>query len=344
MTGESVKMTERIVLGKEKSLDHQKKLPWSFLKKCCFAYMSVFMLLLFFKRPTETAEWVERGLSVCTQRLIPSLFPFMVVSALLLSSGVGEWLGKIFAKPFGALFGVGSQGAAALLLGWLCGFPIGARSASSLYRDGKISDAEFERIVCISGTPSPAFLINVAGASMLGDRKKGVALYIICLLSCVTVGIFMKRICGAGREYEAPSRNTRKIGSIAQIFTRAVTDSTTGMLCVCGFVVFFSAFVGALDGYITSVIGKTAAADAVFGFFEITVGLSRITSSSMSAGVVFVMCAMASAWSGLSVHLQVISLCSETVFPISKYFLANLAKAAVGAILALACLPILHIL
>ena len=131
---------------------------------------------------------------------------------------------------------------------------------------------------------------------------------------------------------------------MAIAFTRAVTDSTTGMLCVCGFVVFFSAFVGALDGFVCSMMGESVITDAIFGFFEITVGLSRITSADISAPITFVLCAAASAWSGLSVHLQVISLCSDTVFPISKYFLANLAKSAVGALLALVCLPLLHIL
>ena len=115
------------------------------------------------------------------------------------------------------------------------------------------------------------------------------------------------------------------------------------MLYVCGFVVFFSALVGVLDSFLGSVVGECALADAVFGFFEITVGLARISSSTISAPVIFVLCAAASAWSGMSVHLQVISLCSDTVFPISKYFLVNLAKALIATLLALAFLPILHI-
>lgn len=322
----------------------EKKLSGSFFKRVCFAYMTIFMLLLFFKTPDATAEWVKRGLNTCAESLIPSLFPFMVISSLLISGGAGERIGKLLKTPVGSLFGLSARGTSALLMGWLCGFPIGARSASMLYKDGKISDKELETIVCVSGAPSPAFLINVAGASMLGDRKRGVALYIICLLSCVTVGVFMKSLRGAESRSEMPSLDARRSGSIAQAFTRAVTDSTMGMLCVCGFVVFFSAFVGALDGYITSVIGNTAAADAVFGFFEITVGLSRIASSSIPAAAAFVLCAMTSAWSGLSVHLQVISLCSETVFPTSKYLLANASKAVVGAILSLACLPLLNLL
>lgn len=333
-------MTERIVLRSEK----QKKLSWSFLKRCCLGYAAVFMLLLFFKCPTETAQWVESSLSVCAKRLIPSLFPFMIVSSLLLSSGVGEAVGKMLSKPFGSLFGVGAQGAAALILGWLCGFPIGARSASRLYRDGRISGSEYERIICISGIPSPAFLINVAGASMLGDKTKGIALYFICLSACVLLGILLKIFTRSSESVcDRSCTEKKKRESVALCFTRAVTDSAVSMLYVCGFVVFFSAFVGALDGFLRAAIGECPIADAAFGFFEITVGLTRISSSAMSASAIFVLCAAASAWSGMSVHLQVISLCSDTVFPISKYFLVNFAKTLLALLLSLVCLPLLHI-
>lgn len=320
----------------------EKKLTWSFLKKCCFGYMSVFMLLLFFRYPDPTTEWVRRGIDTCVGRLIPSLFPFMVVSALLTSSGVGEKLGRIVQKPFGALFGVSAQGAAALLLGWLFGFPIGARSASGLYREGKISGSEFERIVCISGVPSPAFLVNFAGAALLGSAKKGIALYIICLASCMLIGVAIKAFWRSDDETERRKVAASPRASVAVAFTRAVSESTVGMLYVCGFVVFFSAFIGALDNFILSVVGEYPMTDAMFGFFEITVGISRISALDIPSGAAFVACAAVSAWSGLSVHLQIISLCSDSAFPVSRYFAANAAKALISTLLSLAVLPILR--
>ena len=129
--------------------------------------------------------------------------------------------------------------------------------------------------------------------------------------------------------------------SVAVAFTRAVSESTVGMLYVCGFVVFFSAFIGALDNFILSVIGEYPLIDAAFGFFEITAGISSVSALDIPSGAVFALCAAISAWSGLSVHLQIISLCSDAEFPVSRYFAANAAKAVISTLLALAALPVL---
>lgn len=329
-------MTEPLRRNKE------KKLTVSFFKRVCFAYMAIFMLLLFFKTPEATSQWVKRGLDTCVESLIPSLFPFMVISSLLISGGAGERIGALFKAPVGALFGLSARGTSALLMGWLCGFPIGARSAAKLYRDGKISREELERIVCVSGVPSPAFLINVAGKSMLNCAGEGVALYAICLMTCILIGIMMKITSGRRCPETVPLRRDTEFGG-AEVFTGAVADSVSGMLSVCGFVVFFSAFVGALDSYLTIFWGEHRLAGAAFGFFELTVGISRISELDIPRSALFSLCAATSTWSGMSVHLQVISLCSDTDLCVSKYFFINALKACVGALLAVVLLPLLRL-
>ena len=99
---------------------------------------------------------------------------------------------------------------------------------------------------------------------------------------------------------------------------------------------------GALDNFILSIVGEYPIVDAAFGFFEITVGISKISSLDISSGAAFVTCSAVSAWSGLSVHLQIISLCSDAAFPVSRYFAANAAKAIISTLLALVALPVLN--
>lgn len=343
MTEEMPKMTKiKCKTGNKK----EKKPTKSFFASAFFGYAAVFMLLLFLKRPEDTAAWVLRGLDICVRRLIPSVFPFMVVSSLLVSSGAGERIGRIFRAPLRRLFGVGEQGGVALIMGWICGFPIGARTASELCQDGKISRSELERIIVASGVPSPAFLINTVGAVMLGEARRGILLYAVCVLSSAAVGFAMSRGKRAEKKYSPPTAfDEKKTGRGATSgFIRAVTDSAEGMLRVCGFVVFFSAFVGALEGLVGSILGEGWFADLIFGFFEITVGLTRVSSSSLSPRATLVAAAAVAAWSGLSVHLQVISLSQDCGVSLPKYFAANFIKATVGALLMLGALSILNIL
>lgn len=297
------------------------------------AFMCVFLLILFFKNSEATARWVTDGLRLCAVKLIPSLFPFMVVSSLMVSSGAGETVFRIFEKPVGALFGVGRQCCAPIMLGWLCGFPVGARCASELYGEGRIDKTDFTRILCISSTPSPAFLVGAVGTGMLGESRLGIWLYAASILSCIAVGVFMKLV---SKERKAPSpalqpRSVPRVG-FARALTSAVTDSATGMLYVCAFVVFFSAFLGALEGALSFTALSDASAALLFSFFEMTSGLSRI---SALPGNALPLCALASGWSGLSVHFQTAAMCRSADVKLSAYILSHIAKAVICALIML---------
>ena len=66
---------------------------------------------------------VQEGLALCAQSVIPSLFPFFVVSALLVSLGFAQFLGRPLEGFMRVLFHVGGNGAAALVLGLAGGYP-----------------------------------------------------------------------------------------------------------------------------------------------------------------------------------------------------------------------------
>ena len=209
-----------------------------------YGFMAIFMTALFFKAADTAAVWVSDGLRLCATKLIPSLFPFMVVSSLLVSGGAGELLARLCRIPFKALFGIGGECGCAVALGWLCGFPVGAKCAREFYESGRINIRDYERALCICSTPSPAFLIGAVGREMLGSPLLGGILYVISLLSCATVGIFLKRFGKPLPKSTATAQKPQKNDSFIRSLTKAVSDGAMSMICVCAFVIFFSAFLG----------------------------------------------------------------------------------------------------
>ncbi len=305
-------------------------------KRLCAAYMCVFLLVLFFKNSDATSAWVSRGLELCAKKLAPSLFPFLVVSSLVVTSGAGTAIFKIFEKPLSKLFGVSKGCCAPIILGWLCGFPVGAKCASELYREKSISASEYSRVLCISSIPSPAFLIGAVGGAMLGSAASGVILYALCLISCILIGIFLKTTTKASSVQRSPLPCEKSGKSLAASLTGAVTDSALSMLYICGFVVFFSAFLGALEGALSlcSISGTWSA--LLFSLFEITSGVSKISSLS---GATLPLCALAVGWSGLSVHFQTAAICSSNGIKLLPYVLSHLAKSLICfALAAVICL------
>ena len=86
------------------------------------------------------------ALSLCVRSVVPSLFPFLVISGLLVSMGIGELAAPYLAGFMGPLYRLPGCASSALLLGRVGGYPIGAKTAADLYREGLLSRDEAEQL------------------------------------------------------------------------------------------------------------------------------------------------------------------------------------------------------
>ena len=94
------------------------------------------MILVF---PSAAANGISDGMRYAAEMLIPSLFPFMVISSFLIRSGASDSFGKAFAPVTEKLFGLPKDCGAAIILSFIGGFPVGAKCVRLLYDEGKIN-------------------------------------------------------------------------------------------------------------------------------------------------------------------------------------------------------------
>ena len=106
---------------------------------CCFSAL--------LPLPEVSAQAARDAMLLCAQTLIPSLFPFFVLSSLLIACGASELLSALLSPLMRPLFGLSGTGAAALALGLCGGYPVGARTAAELVENGALSRDEGERLL-----------------------------------------------------------------------------------------------------------------------------------------------------------------------------------------------------
>lgn len=128
---------------------------------CCFSAL----LLL----PEVSAQAVRDAMLLCAQTLIPSLFPFFVLSSLLIACGASKLLSALLSPLMRPLFGLSGAGAAALALGLCGGYPVGARTAAELVENGALSRDEGERLLAFCNNAGPGFLLGVCGAGVFSS-------------------------------------------------------------------------------------------------------------------------------------------------------------------------------
>ncbi len=299
--------------------------------------MTLVLLCLFFLVlllcHTETAmDGVRQGLSLCTETLFPSLFPFLVLSELLVTVGAGALLGKLFGRPVRAIFGLSHAGASVFLLGTVCGLPIGTTTAVALFERGEMTQRELERVVLFCNNPSSGFLIAAVGVGLFGSKEIGIALFCITLLSSFLLGIALRLGFGAIQiAPKSPDGVEKRL--IVGDFTNGVRRAFFSLLGVCSFVLFFSAVSRCLGTILSSFRVPSAVETLIYGTLEMTSGISHAVVALPPALAFRAVCFF-SAFAGISVSFQVLCAAEDTGVRLLPYLLAKLLQGAISLLLA----------
>lgn len=274
-------------------------------------------MVLLLWRSAVAAEAVRRGLTLCARSVIPALFPYFVVSGLFISLGFADGVGRRLEPLTRRLFGVGGAGASAFFLGLLGGYPVGGRTVGQLYRAGRLSKDEAERLLAFCNNAGPSFILGIVGVGCFGSLRTGVYLYLIHAFSAVLVGILFRK--------KAPVSGQKVRYSVAfepiAAFVRAVGEAAEGMVRLCGFVVFFLVILA----LITDLTGLNH--PVLLGLAELTTGVTALEGRPGD----LVWAAALLGWGGLSVHGQTAAVLSDTDLGLGRYFLGKILQAIFSA-------------
>ena len=286
-------------------------------KFALFSCLCALFVLIFSSR--EVMESCRYGLSLCIELILPSLFPFFLLSILLGRLGFPAMLGRILA-PFAAkLFHVSGAGFTALLIGLTGGYPMGAAYLSELLQDGQISEREAEHLLGFCNNSGPAFLIGAIGTGLFGSAKLGLLLYGVHIAAAILTGLLMR-----GRD-DAPSdllpKKESGSATLSSLFPEAVSQTVTALLNVCGFVVCFTVFTGLLNtnGIIDRLVTWASAPLHVpaetlramlIGFWELGSGIGSLRGLPPTPINLAVASALVG-WGGVSVHFQTFAVLAD---------------------------------
>ena len=105
------------------------------IRDLCLALGLLCSALALILWPEEAMAAMKDGLSLCGNVILPSLFPFFVLSSLVVELGMSRCLGRLFQPVMAPLFRVNGACASAVALGFIGGYPVGARTAIALYEN-----------------------------------------------------------------------------------------------------------------------------------------------------------------------------------------------------------------
>ena len=187
--------------------------------------------------PQRAAQGVRDGLALCARTVIPTMFPFLVFSRLVLEGPGARWLGLLL-RPFTALLGVRSRrSGAAVLCGLFGGFAAGAQCIGALRRSGEVGRRQAGLLLIAASVSGPAFVVGGVGG-MLGSTAAGWLLYAsqaaAALICALAFSLFSRG--------EAPSPPRAGSEGHSEGFAAALAAGVQSTCLLCGYVALFSFF------------------------------------------------------------------------------------------------------
>lgn len=274
----------------------------------------------------EIRRRAAEALALCGRSVVPALFPFLVLSILLVSLGFGELVSPHLAGLMTPLFRLPGCASSALLLGLAGGYPIGAQTAARLYREGLLTRGEAERLLAFCNNSNPVFLISVLGAGVFGSVRTGVWLWLIHILSALLTGLVFRGGRSGGSAQHMTRKKTCQAARFSTALVEAVKGGLSGILSVCAFVIFFyvlAAPLAALGGRLGPVL---------VGLTE----LFSLTPLIPPDGFGFALAAGCAGWGGLSVLCQTAAVLEGSGLGLRNCVLGKILQGLLSAALALA--------
>lgn len=284
-------------------------------------------------------DTISYSLEVWVSSIIPSLFPFFVVSDILISYDVTRYIPRVIKRLLGWLFNASENVVALFLLSVVSGFPSNARNVRTMYDKGIIDGEEASYALVFTHFSNPLFIIGTVGTFFFKNVVWGIIILISHYLGNVLLGfLFRGCSCSTVINYNG---NGKKCQKFPVIFIGAVKRSIDSLLMIwgmlCCFLVLGSIIINMLN---------ISSYDAVIlkGILEFTMGIRNLALLDIDAVYKVVMATMFISFGGLSVHMQVLSFLVDTDISYKFFLVARILHTAISGIIALMMFGIYNII
>ncbi len=290
----------------------QKRILWvDYIVAVCAAAVGVGLLT----NSAAVSAGIQNGLRICAGVLIPSLFPFMVLSSFLSLTSAASILSIPLTPITTRIFKLPKEFGAIVLLSLVGGYPVGAKSISLLLEQGRIEKSTAERMLCFCMNSGPSFLITAVGVGMLFSKTAGLILFFSQTVATLIIGMIVSF------RVKIPTAQISKIKmKNDEAFVAAVSSASSAMIAMCSFAILFSGITALIsaNGTITRLahtihINENIVKAIISGILEVTSGC--VNASAIGGLLGFGIICAAASFGGLSVLFQVISCFREN--PIS---------------------------
>lgn len=346
----------------------------NFWIKQIFIYAFPFMAVILCLFAKETSQVAKNAIYLCLDIVIPSLFPFFVLSKIIVPyisrlpcpGFLKGFIERVFHLPYYTII--------IILLGFMSGYPSGAKMTRDLFDQKLLNSKQASKLLPMANNCSPLFIIGTIGAGLFKSIKLGAFLLLIHLISGIMAALITGKLVNSfdsGRKDNKNNvqevrrynhgnlkRNTDPPG-LSSLVTASIEEAAILCIKVSGYIVFFAVIsellsllgVFSLLGGLFSVLFTGSLQSARYmelmtallkGFMEITSGAQAIYNlKGIQLNIQLAVVSIIFGFAGFSVHTQIMGIMKSTGSKYRVLFLGKLLHGIIAGITAFLAIQIM---
>lgn len=277
--------------------------------------------------PKQCLALSLNGLNLWFSKMIPALFPFMVLSGMIIRMELIAPCVNILKPILGKLFRIDAPGIYGMVLGFLCGFPMGAHTTAELYENKMISKKEASFLLAFCNNIGPVYFLSFV-VPTLGLTSIGLNLFGMYGLPFL-YGLLLRYTVYSGDLSCNPNEEASQTNScgLAAALDQSVGSALLSITRLGGYMIIFN-LLFILPMLLTQLSAlpeplRTTLTGGAGCLLEITGGISLIGSSSP----LFVLCVLP--FGGLSCIAQTGSMIRNTDLSLGEYVMHKMILTAI---------------
>lgn len=271
---------------------------------------------------------VSYSLNIWVNNLIPSMFPFFVISDILISYNIVSYIPKTINNIFSYIFNISDVGVTIFFLSLISGFPSSARNIKNYYLRGFLSLEEANHLLLFTHFSNPMFILSTVGIIFLNNNYYGYIILISHYMGNFIIGIFLRN------KTTIAIKNYTKVKPVCQNFSRvlisSIKTSIDTLLLILGTLTSFLI----VSTFITYLFDFSLYSSSIIkGILEMTMGIKEISLLNISNIYKIVISTMFISFGGFSVHMQIISQIVDTDINYNRFLIARIYHAITSGLI-----------
>lgn len=229
--------------------EHKLKQKTNPMKRILITSVIILLIFEILMFPKDAMSYAAMGLTLWFDNMIPALFPFMVISGLAIRLDIAPYIISVLHPLLFRIFRTNVYSEYAIVMGFLCGYPMGAIIIRDLLHENKITQRQAEYLLSFCNNIGPVFFCSLVLPLFPGHHP----LLIFGMYGIPFIyGIFMRytfykkafNACSYGlsgkQQYQMHKTTQDELPEFATAFSDALNQAVSSSLFLGACMIFFN--------------------------------------------------------------------------------------------------------